>query len=109
MDSRTITGHSTNAFWRMGTGPRTGTRMYLHFRRIIIQGMKREMLIAGLIIVIVPLIRLTIHCSSGTSQKKESPAKETEKEWPWEAPDISSVPENEEGELIRYGRQLIAQ
>lgn len=70
--------------------------------------MKREMLIAVLIIITVPLVRLTIYCSSGTAHKKEPLAKKTNEEWLWEAPDISAVPENEEGELIKYGRQLVA-
>lgn len=70
--------------------------------------MKRDMLIAGMIIIVIPLIRLTINCSSGTSQKKQEPVKTVEEEWLWEAPDLSTIPEGEKGELIKYGRQLVS-
>jgi thiosulfate dehydrogenase len=29
-------------------------------------------------------------------------------EWPWQAPDTASLPHTEEGDLIRYGRELVA-
>src|ERR1700754_4903427 len=29
-------------------------------------------------------------------------------EWPWQAPDTASLPHNEEGDLVRYGRELVA-
>jgi thiosulfate dehydrogenase len=29
-------------------------------------------------------------------------------EWPWQAPDTASLPHTEEGDLVRYGRELVA-
>ena len=29
-------------------------------------------------------------------------------EWPWQAPDTASIPRSDEGDLIRYGRELVA-
>ena len=28
-------------------------------------------------------------------------------EWPWQAPDTASIPHTEEGDLVRYGRELV--
>lgn len=71
--------------------------------------MKRDVLIALLLIIAAAFIRLVIYCSPNAGEKKHEPAKIVNEEWLWEAPDISAVGDDEEGKAIKYGRQLIAQ
>ncbi len=71
--------------------------------------MKREILIVGLIIAIVVFIQVVINFFADTNRKQQTPIKADIREHPWEAPDTSAIPDTEEGELIKYGRKLIAQ
>src|SRR4030095_1364709 len=59
----------------------------------------------GLTILIVILSQTL---SPAAVQREEFPTPETTSSEEWTAPDIASLPDDEQGRLIRYGRELIA-
>ena len=71
--------------------------------------MKRDVLIALMLIIAAAFVRLVIYCSPNTGERKHEPVKIINEESLWEAPDIAAVNDDEEGRMIKYGRQLIAQ
>ena len=57
-----------------------------------------------LVIIVVAVLIFT----SGSAPAKDNPTPVYAGiEWPWEAPDTSTIPNNEEGDLIRYGREIL--
>lgn len=69
--------------------------------------MKRELLIAVVIIIAVLFVRLMMNCSLHSIREKTTAEKTVEDRVLWKAPDTSTIPGGEKGELIKYGRQLI--
>lgn len=69
--------------------------------------MKRKLIIG--LVLLVAVVAITWAIIPGNKIK---PVADTvtgnELEYPWEGPDTSTIPATEEGELIRYGRQLIS-
>lgn len=61
-------------------------------------------LIAASIIVLVLISPQSQVIDIGSDTEKDS----GKIEWPWQAPDTATIPLNDEGDLIRYGRELVA-
>jgi thiosulfate dehydrogenase len=64
----------------------------------------------ALLLVFVSFFLLTQDWSSNVSAQEPDQAKQKtkQKENLWQAPDEASIPNSEEGDLIRYGRELVA-
>ena len=65
-----------------------------------------KLVTGALIIVMLVAIALVFRPRSQQVITKNNTAP-TEPEWPWEAPDTSTIPHNSTGDLIRYGRLLV--
>lgn len=71
--------------------------------------MRRKFLIPTILSVVVLVVLLVVIRGSSAKPKVAEIAKENDiNEWPWQAPDTASLPQSEEGDLVRYGRELVA-
>jgi thiosulfate dehydrogenase len=72
--------------------------------------MKRKLIIALLLLVIVLVVGVWAMIPGDTKPTSIADNALPEYlEYPWEGPDTSAILHTEEGELVRYGRQLISQ
>jgi thiosulfate dehydrogenase len=69
--------------------------------------MRRKIFVALFLMAFVLLVILSVIPMSPDGPEEPLTYRDN-LEWPWEAPDSSTIPDNEEGELIRYGRDLVA-
>ncbi|WP_315818803.1 hypothetical protein [Paraflavitalea speifideaquila] len=70
--------------------------------------MPRKMQLGFLLAGVVAFIWVMLIKTNIPGQEDNKPVSTAMPEWPWEAPDTASIPVTAEGELIRYGRSLIA-
>ncbi|WP_276479662.1 c-type cytochrome [Paraflavitalea pollutisoli] len=56
------------------------------------------------LIALTGIINLSIHATSTPSGMADTLARP---DWPWEAPDTATIPRTPNGDLVRYGRNLI--
>ncbi len=72
--------------------------------------MQRYKLYAGIVgmLVLVILAWFVLTHSSANTEKKHSRVKGNEETFIWKAPDTTDIPQTGEGNMIRYGRNLIA-
>lgn len=71
--------------------------------------MRRKIVFVIVFVLTIGLILLSVVPSSEVIEwDLESIQKDAGIEWPWNAPDTATIPGTAEGELIRYGRELVA-
>jgi thiosulfate dehydrogenase len=71
--------------------------------------MQRRIVYTIIFVITIGLILLSVVPSSEViEQDLDTIQKDGGIEWPWNAPDTATIPNTTEGDLIRYGRELVA-
>lgn len=71
--------------------------------------MQRKIIFTVIFALTIALILLSVMPSSEVVEKELDPKdKDGGVEWPWNAPDTATIPRTEQGDLVRYGRELVA-
>src|SRR5687767_135986 len=71
--------------------------------------MRRKIVFIIIAALTIGLILLSVVPSSEVIEQDLDPMqKDGGVEWPWNAPDTATIPGTAEGDLIRYGRELVS-
>jgi thiosulfate dehydrogenase len=69
--------------------------------------MRRKIVIALILTVAIVFVLLAVIPSSNVTDITDEVKNEDPIAWPWQAPDTALIPHNEEGDMVRYGRELV--
>lgn len=71
--------------------------------------MRRKIIIATFVAIVIAVVLLAVIPSDKAADENAAreAAKEGGIEWPWQAPDTATIPHTDEGDLVRYGRELV--
>jgi thiosulfate dehydrogenase len=70
--------------------------------------MRRKIAIALICTLALVFVLLAVIPTSKVTDITDEVKNDDGIEWPWQAPDTASLPHTEEGDLVRYGRELVA-